>query len=135
MPVRDPQPPLPLGLTPGEQSKALENSKTGLMRHAVLSAVAALFLAGFNAAFTSEVIWFPWPVAALLIIWLVHLQKYLSKAKSHSPSFKVWVDEHPEASSSGVKLGANPIEPESLDKQITFDYERSSRQRRREWLE
>ena len=135
MPVHDPQPPLPLGLTPGEQSKALEDSKTWLMRHAILSTVAALFLVGFNAAFTSGVIWFPWPVAALLIIWLVHLQKYLSKAKSQNPSFNVWMDEHPEASSSGGKLDANTIEPESLDKQITFDYERPSQRRRREWLE
>lgn len=135
MPGQDPQPPLPLGLTPGEQSKALENSKTGLMRHAILSAVAALFLVGFNAAFTSEIIWFPWPVAALFIIWLVHLQKYLSKAKSQNPSFNVWMDEQPQNPASGREPDANPIEPESLDKQITFDYDQPSRRRRREWLE
>lgn len=105
------------------------------MRHAILSAVAALFLVGFNAAFTSEVIWFPWPLAALFIIWLVHLQKYLTKVKSHNPSFNVWMDEHPEASSSGGKLDASPAEPESLDKQTAFDYGQPSRRRRREWLE
>ncbi len=142
MPAHVPPPPPPLGLTPVEQRKALEKSKTRLMRHAILSAAVALFLIGFNAAFTRGIIWFPWPVAALFILWLIHLQKHLASTRTDSLSFNVWMDDNPRDVSGGRTRDANGFEKDEADFESELAEEwsrheddRPSRRRRREWLE
>ena len=135
MPAHDPQPQLPLGLPPAEQKKALKQSKMRLIRHAILSGAVVLFLIGFNAAFTREIIWFPWPVAALFILWLVHLQKHLNKAKTSGLSFNVWMDDEP-SGLSGARDRANPgFGPQSAGEPDPPDREDSRSRRKREWLE
>ena len=113
-----------------------------MLQHAAFSTVLALFFIGFNAAFTRDVLWFPWPVVALIIIWLVHLQRYLSKAKDQSLNISVLMDEEeddllggPRRSESGLEKDEAEFESEPEEEQPGFDRARSSRRRQRDWLD
>lgn len=142
MPARDPQSPLPVDLPPRKPSKALKKAKSGLLQHAAFSAVLALFFIGFNAAFTRDILWFPWPVAALIIIWLVHLQRYSSKAKDLNLDISVLMDEEeddllggPRRSGNGLETDEAEFEFEPKEEQQSYDRARSSRRRQRDWLD
>lgn len=141
MPARVPSSQPPLGLVPEGQREALQRSKAFLLRHAALSTVMALFLIGFNTAFTRGFIWFPWPVAALIVLWLYHLHRHLEIARGNNQGFSAWLDDGAVGSMiprQPVAIGDEELEPhadpQTSPNQIALDFKSPSRRRKRDWL-
>ncbi len=141
MPAHVPPSPPSLGLKPRERKKAVQRSKALLVQHAIISAALALFFIGFNAAFTRGLVWFPWPVAALIVLWLYHLHRHLERVRSASQGISAWLDDaklNPadfrHLATGGRAPSLNP-EMEAAHKQIALDFGESARRRQRQWLE
>jgi hypothetical protein len=141
VPARVPSYQPPLGIVPEGQKEALRRSKAFLLRHAAISTVMALFLIGFNTAFTKGFIWFPWPVAALIVLWLYHLHKHLEIARGNNQGFSAWLDDGTMGSVIPRQPAAEGDEEEAPDAgfktspdQIALEFKSSSRRRKRDWL-
>lgn len=92
MPAHVPPSPTPLGASQRERKEALQRSKSLLVQHAIIAAALALFFIGFNAAFTKGLVWFPWPLAALIVLWLYHLHRHLERVRRASRGINAWLD-------------------------------------------
>jgi hypothetical protein len=135
-----PVPPL-MGPTAQKRLKALQQSKSALMRHAAISTVVALFLIGFNVAFTKGFNWFPWPVAALIVLWLYHLHRYLEQSRGVRQGFNAWLDDGsnilgdarlPIAGEGQEEMQG--LEAEQAHRQAALDFGKSKQRRGRDWL-
>ncbi|KMY68449.1 hypothetical protein AAU61_01900 [Desulfocarbo indianensis] len=143
MPAQVPPPRLSQAQARLERRLAAHNSRLRLIQHGVLSLLMALFCIGFNVAFLRDSVWSPWPVAGLLLLWLVHLCRYLSLAQSAKQGINVWLDE------PDMEFGAPPKksaprkpasragrgEPRAGEPRPPGDAPGRSRAQRREWLE
>lgn len=141
MPAHVPPVPPLMGPTARKRLKALQESKSALVRHAVISTVVALFLIGFNVAFTKGFNWFPWPVAALIVLWLYHLHRYLEQSKSVNQGFNAWLDDGskvlgdarlPIAGAGQKEMQGLEVDPACSQARLNFG---GTKQRRgRDWL-
>lgn len=141
MPARVPSSQPLLGLVPEGHREALQRSRAFLLRHAAISFVMALFLIGFNTAFTKGFLWFPWPVAALIVLWLYHLHRHLEIARGNNQGFSAWLDDgtvgsmiprQPQA--AGNEEDAPDAGPQTSPDQIALDFKSLGRRRKRDWL-
>lgn len=142
MPAHVPPTPPSMGQSVRERMEAVQRSKTLVVRHAIISSALALFFIGFNAAFTRGFLWFPWPVAALIVLWLYHLHKYLEQAKGASQGFNAWLDDGSSAEGeagrpiNGARQEDVPgFDAEPPHQQRPLDFGEPSRRREREWLD
>lgn len=143
MPAQVPPPRLSQAQARLERRLAAQNSRVHLIQHGVLSLLMALFCIGFNVAFFRESVWSPWPVAGLLLLWLVHLCRYLSLAQSAKQGINVWLEE-PDFEMGAPPQKGSPRKPSSPAERWEpmagqprppGDAPGRSRAQRREWLE
>jgi hypothetical protein len=136
-------PPSPPRLSPGprERKEALQRSKTLLVQHAIVSAALALFFIGFNAAFTRGLVWFPWPLAALIVLWLYHLLRHLERVRRASPGINAWLDLN-KLDAADYRHLSGGRDVQSMDpgsntahEQTLFNFGQPAQRRKREWLE